>query len=346
MSIDVLNLALAMNGNSVTALLVKLFKDGQYHCVNAKGKGPVYFLQDFIVDWKKGGKEVCERHWRDKANTNARPLMKDADLDSEFDFLGSDQEDKEEAKKELISGKHEWIPTNMLAYVIENAVTHNNITWLYLAEILRIETNVVVIHPQTTEIYKAGSNDGFGLSGHVEAIFLPVGNGRYRGRTKGQPKFHEELRNILRRHLSPYHSNPDSYMSMLKTHIGKWYWQGDASIVKYYNYGAKFSNLPCPYFYKSDRGKYTSWGTTMGEMGNRLSIAWAKQWELLKNWEATIKYMSETELLGSWDQQMASNQSKGAASTQAYGAAPTNQAASTQANRVASTQDQNMDLSD
>lgn len=258
-------------GGGVISLLVKLL-DGKTITVGAD----TFTLADFASEWKAGGKDAVEGDWRDSANTRTGGQAPIASYDPAYsEVVGNDGDDQYEI--EIRSGKHEWIPTNMLAYVVENAVHHQDAggaqKWLSMAEALRTQTRLVVLKPTTTA----------NITGHVAAVYKqkPTNTLEYVQLTKGQAGFHDELRTILKANLSPTRSNPDNFRTELTAFIQKRFWLGEAIP------GINDSD-PCPYYFNSGASEFTSWGPTMGDMRKRLSDGWAIEHQIMVNAFASI----------------------------------------------------------
>jgi hypothetical protein len=260
---------LAANQSAVN-LFTKLQKGG----VQLKG-GKTYTAEQFVKEWPAGGKKFLETHWRDAANTAVHPST--AEDRAELAAAGIDDEGADDLERELFQGKHEWIPTNYLGYVVEWAIgCHNDIRWIYFAEVLRIPTRLVVIHPRKVR-ESAGAGDLLGLHGHVGALYLKGKGKSYSQRIKAQATFHDELRDLLKECLSITRNDPARYAQGLEEHIKDWYWTGDlTSAATACGYSATdFAKLPCPYYFNSGRAKYESWGATMGNMASILTEGWA-----------------------------------------------------------------------
>jgi len=281
--------ALSLNGNNITALL-KHFRDGDFSYRRPNGGRATYSRDAFVEDWKNGGKQKCETKWRDEAFAKTKPQVIDEDLADFYDEL-EDVADSDE----LISGKHEWIPTNMLGYVVEHSfVKRQNMRWFYLAEVLRVPTNIVVIHPKFAKY--AGQGD-FGISGHVEAVFIKQKSKKsgYQSRTKGQPGFHEMLRKILRAHLNETTDDIAGFAGSLAKFMKASCWLGndclDEVAATCNMTRTVFCAAPCPYFYKSGSGQYTSWGKTMQDMSSRLQQEWQVSFQYLEKIFNSVKFV-------------------------------------------------------
>src|SRR5262249_48736356 len=178
-------------------------------------------------------------------------------------------------EREKFQGKHEWIPTDMLAYVIGCAAKHKDPTWLYLAEVLRIPTRAVVVLPGKV------SPD---LTGHIGALYTTTGRRKFKPITTGQAAFHDVLRDILRKHLNNQANNPEAYEKDLFDHIDEFYWQGN-------DIPGLNLNSECPYYFLSGQSQYSQWGPTYGDMRNTLEDMWTTWKVVSQNQFAARKYL-------------------------------------------------------
>ena len=276
---------------SVVNLLVQLAKGDVELADKSK-----YTAADFVKEWTNGGKKFIEDYWRDSANTPTKTLSKDdkAALGDAMDTTDADDvDDAADNDRELYQGKHEWIPTNYLGYVVENGLLkHKDLGWVYLAEVLRIPTRLVVTVPSKKCVID--SQNSLGLHGHVGALYTKSKAGAYRPQFKGQATFHNELRAIVKESLSYTKSDAAAYMKALVTHIQEWYWQGDLdSVAKTYKMTATdFGKLACPYFFNSGKNEYTSWGQTMADMASKLTKDWADWNKVMQNQMTAHSYNS------------------------------------------------------
>jgi hypothetical protein len=271
----------ASNGGLIS-LLVKLIGGKTISLASGNSFG----INEFAKEWSSGGKMAVESDWRDTANVQTGHSAPVLDYDPEYSETG-DGDDQYEI--EFRSGKHEWIPTNMLGYVIEMAVKHNDAElarkWLGLAEVLRTPTRYVMLKPAGKGV----------LSGHVGALYLQSQNGKFKQLTKGQAGFHDELRAILKNNLSATRSNPDNYRKELLEFIQKRFWLGESSIWI-------DDSASCPYFYNSPSGS-TSWGATMGVMRKALADAWGTEMQSLENAFTAFLSKPNTSVAFGWSAQ-------------------------------------------
>jgi hypothetical protein len=164
---------------------------------------------------------------------------------------------------------------------------HQNLGWVFLAEVLRHPTYLVVTLP--TKKYDTSGQNSLGLHGHVGALYIKTKAGAYKPQFKGQAKFHNELRDLLKASLSAARNDEDGYIKALLKHIQEWYWLGDLdAMAKFYNMTAvEFGKLACPYFFNSGKNEYSSWGQTMADMANKLKEGWAISNTVIDNvWKA------------------------------------------------------------
>lgn len=270
--------AFLQSNQSAIRLFTKLQQGGV-----ALKNGTTYTSADFVREWNGGGKKFLETHWRDAANTAAHAISA-ADR-AEMRAAGLEDDAADDSAREMMQGKHEWIPTNFLGYVVEWAISkHNDIRWIYFADVLRIPTRLVVVHPSRCREPDA-KDDPLGLQGHVGAIYLKGKGKGYTQRIKSQSTYHDELREILKGCLSITANDPELYGQALEQHIDHWYWTGDltsaATACKLS--ATTFAAMPCPYYYNSGRSQYAAWGPTMGDMASKLTEGWAEWTRINQN---------------------------------------------------------------
>ncbi len=244
--------AVAKGGQGVVYMLNHLITGN-----SIQTSGGTFTAQDFAKEWKGGGKKLIEQHWRDTANQSTGHDAPTAEYDP-----SDDVEDRDAYyEQEFMQGKHEWIPTNMLGYVVEHAFHHKDPQWLYFAEALRIPTRIVVVFPE-----KVGAS---ALTGHVGALYTYTqSSGKYRAVTKGQAKFHDALRALLTTYLNASKNDKLGYEQAFFKHVHEYYWQG----IGYPTGLNAFSD--CPYFYNSGVSQYSPWGSKMWEMAGKLKEGW------------------------------------------------------------------------
>jgi hypothetical protein len=269
-----LQLAFSQCQNNVVNLLMKLYRGG----VQLPG-GDLYTPDEFAEEWPLGGKKYLERFWRDPANKPTGHF-----------YSGEDAED--DTVRELWQGKHEWIPTDMLGYIIENGcLIHHDIKWVYLAEVLRTPTRYVVVKP--SKLNRPEGANPMGFVGHVGALYVSKGSER-QALFKGQSTFHDVLREIIKDSLSPAKNAIDTYCRELKRHITDWYWQGDLFSASTFYGGTNpqdFSRLRCPYLYLSGTSQYTSWGDDMGQMARTLAQGWTLWNQVMANQVTAMNFL-------------------------------------------------------
>jgi hypothetical protein len=239
--------------------------------------GEMYTGQDFVREWTQGGKKFLEDHWRDTANTATRTRLTQAAQDEfwEGQYEADDVTDACHQWAERWQGKHEWIPTNMLGYVVEQSLLHTgDVRWVFLAEVLRIPTRLVVVHPR--KFRHPTTANPIGIHGHIGAVYVRDSAGAYKQQIKQQAIFHNALRELIRAHLSAARNDIDGYVRGLQDHITDWYWRGDiqGAADACGTTATAFASTPCPYFYNSDVATYSSWGPTLGDMARTLHEEW------------------------------------------------------------------------
>jgi hypothetical protein len=262
------------NGGGIVRLMSHLIGGKGYELPN----GTVFTLDDLSGEWRQGGKEVMEGTWRQSANTRTGHSVPKEDFDPE-----NPEDNDEQYEEELGSGQHEWIPTNMLSYVIEMATKHNDeaqaLQWLMLTETLRIPTRFVMLKPVKEKAP---------LSGHVGALYS-LTKGKYKQLTKGQGPFHDKLRTILKNNLSAERSNVAGYRQELLAYIREAFWHGESlAVVK--------DDGECPYFYNSGVGAFSSWGKNMAEMRHTLALGWTTHFKILENTFAAVMPITNTNI--------------------------------------------------
>ena len=262
---------LKLFGNSIVGLVGRLAAYGRVQVPDEAD----YVLKEFVDDWKNGGKKQVEKYWRFPANkSTGHTSVSSTSNDDE------EQEDVLDRQKEYYQGAHEWIPTNMLGYIVDHGVIkHGDIRWLQLADALRSPCALVVCLPgklMDDVVRNNATHDAVHLTGHVGALSLGEA-GRYI--FTHQDVFHDELRKILKACLNDNTSDLRTFYSSLTSHMQAWYWQGDdsstTSVAK--NCGlslADFKKLACPYHYNHGSNQVASWGKTMGEMAQKLKDEW------------------------------------------------------------------------
>lgn len=186
-------------------------------------------------EFNRGGKDHLQTKWRVSANTHTGHSA--PTIEYEGEASGADRDSMYE--EEFFHGQHEWIPTNMLGYVIDWAMHYGEIRWLQLADILRTATKNVILKPTNGKL----------VAGHVGALYVPKLN-KYSALTKGQAGFHDGLRKILTDNLGPAANSIDGYEKELLIYIGKTCWDGLELHGK------------CPYYFPGPHG-YVAWGEAM-----------------------------------------------------------------------------------
>jgi len=217
--------------------------------------GTVHFgVKEFVDEWPNGGKFLVEDLWRLDPNVKH----------------GSALTDSGTYEQQYTYGQHEWIPTDLVSYVVEWAQHHREPIWIHLASVLRVPTRYVVLKPKPDSSY----DSGFRVTGHVGAVYLLKGT-KYVQQTAKEPEFHEGLREILRKNLNKSAHNLDTYHIELKRFIKETLWQGDKDLIG--------ESVDCPYYFLSLTNTHTSWGKKMGNMRHELQEGWKKQDEVFEH---------------------------------------------------------------
>lgn len=185
----------------------------------AVGKvGIVQFMKDMATKGQSGQMtyQQFQEAWKLQVNVN---------------FL------KEEFRK-ADPGKHEWIPSNMIAAVIERARSTNDLevatAWIELHHTLRSDTAFLIYKPSFTESAGGSKINGkLVLSGHAGAIYVDGKKHDASGAPKpvasmiGQPGWHDTLRNIFSNNTSM-----KTVISEMHDHFKNTIWDGNANEVQ------------------------------------------------------------------------------------------------------------------
>jgi hypothetical protein len=143
--------------------------------------------------------------------------------------------------------KHEWIPTNYVAAVLERAATNHDagliergLNWVRLQHALRSRTNLVIWHIENTT-----------PQGHAGAFWEQYqrgGKSAYKpALTTGSEDFHDKLRASFDAHQDSAASFVDSLLTQLPALI----WTGDLGGST----AAAFRNMPIDALYDTGGGK-------------------------------------------------------------------------------------------
>jgi len=233
--------------------------------------GSNYTGQDFSNDWSNnGGKKWLEQAWRDKANcTTGHNNVEAVDDESdEIVYSGA----------EIYQGKHEWIPTDILGYVVEKCYLHKDSTFVALAEVLRTPTRAVVFKPNLY-VYAKTPKNPLGLAGHVMSVMVKYSDGTYHSKHKKQAAFHDCLRKCLKANLNDHKYDVRTFWANLQDIINQWVWKGSLADL-----GNIDNNADCScYNYNSSKSGYDNWGNTMGEWATKLNNDWANEDQILEN---------------------------------------------------------------
>jgi hypothetical protein len=246
---------IAEHNNSLVNLLNKIAKDAANQNFDD--------LKTFLEYYKE--KEVrkdVDRKWRDKA--------------------------KSRRHGQVIDGKHEWIPTNLLSYMLAMAAGWEDVRWLIGMEVLRTPCSSLIYRgtlrkaPKLQEdgptIYMnahklkegAAVSEIVDLQGHVGSLYRDK-ESKVSACQVGMPGWHKHLREIIARRLNTGVDDLKGFTSELVQFIGTTIWSG--SLDQLANFAteragyltANATKIACDYY--SDR-KGTRWGNckTLAEM--------------------------------------------------------------------------------
>lgn len=179
----------------------------------------------------------------------------------------------------LREGKHEWIPTNMIPYVVLMSARWNDVSWLGLAEALRCATPGVIYKAHTRIAGTSAANATITIAGHVGGIY----DARGTALTTGMGPWHDGLREILARNLNLNGNNMANFGSELHTYVDDTLWGGE--LADTWKRG-----LPCNFFVDAARTK--PWGATMGEMGEEIRVRKTLALTLIDNVTNAFQTMS------------------------------------------------------
>ncbi len=172
---------------------------------------------------------------------------------------------------DLTEGKHEWIPTNMIPYMVEN-VNAKAGQWRAAMDLLRSPTQFIIYKPPAINPhYTAGQplSAFWDLNGHVGALYhknFPT------SRIQNMGPWHDGLREILKSHLNLANGTEDflGYVNALSAYMSNTVWEG-----LYHNLSIDPKTIPCDYYMDS---KCTQlWGANLHEMTQTLHagcLAW------------------------------------------------------------------------
>jgi len=198
---------------SLTGFIWKVLKNGVI-----LNDGRVFTKADLLKAMSKSdGKKLIGDHWRDTNNA----------------VHGG----------QLIQGKHEWILTSNLIYVIENAKSLKDLEiWFMAAEMLRSPTqNVIFDFDLSQSEVNALVNDGVKLSelqklgAHPGALYEERGSNdekkldpkkHNKQAVQGSSKFHDRLESLLKTYLNPQKSDISGYLQGLLDFHKKEIWSG------------------------------------------------------------------------------------------------------------------------
>jgi hypothetical protein len=240
---------IAEHNNSLVNLLNKIAKDAANHNFDD--------LKTFLEYYKeKDVRKDVDRKWRDKA--------------------------KSRRHGQVIGGKHEWIPTNMLSYMLAMAAGWEDVRWLIGMEVLRTPCSSLIYRGTLRKAPKVPQSgptlymnalklkDGTTLSqivdlqGHVGSLYRKKET-KVGACQVGMPGWHGHLREIIYRRLNTGVDDLKGFTSELLQFIGTTIWSGGIDQLANFateKAGVLTSNaakIPCDYF--SDR-KGTPWGNS------------------------------------------------------------------------------------
>ena len=247
-------------------------------------KGNFDDLSEFLEYYKdKDVRKDIDRKWRDKANGKR---------------MG-----------QVISGKHEWLPTNLLPYMMSMAAGWEDVRWLIGMEILRTPCSALIYRGRIRKTPKPASSpegrpswagfkklqDGTTVSeildfqGHVGCLYAnDKSKGKVTARQVGMPTWHGHLRDIIYRRLNQSTNDLLGFSGEMASFVGNTIWNG--SLAQLANFSDENTpklegiadKVACDYF--SDR-KGTRWGgcKTLREMAMYQSMLFANFNAVLKN---------------------------------------------------------------
>ncbi len=184
-------------------------------------RGDFTRLKTFLGYYKdEVNRQDIDRKWRDKANSKR---------------VG-----------QTISGKHEWIPTNMMPYMLSMAAGWEDVRWLIGTEILRTPCIWLIYRGRIRKTVKINQIDGKAiyanapklqagktvsqiadLQAHVGALYCYDSNkNKMTARQGGMPTWHSHLREIIRRHLNTDTNDLQGFWLELGRFIGMSIWDG------------------------------------------------------------------------------------------------------------------------
>ncbi|HWF48602.1 MAG TPA: hypothetical protein VG168_16450 [Bryobacteraceae bacterium] len=180
-----------------------------------------------------------------------------------------------------VAGKHEWIPTNMIPYMVSN-VKNKAGQWRAAMDLLRSPTQYIV--------YTPGANNPHYVMGHPLSEFLDL-NGHVGAlyhkndpspRIKNMGPWHDGLREILMTHLNLANGNENfiGYFKDLISYVQNTVWVGSSNIPIDIQ-----KAIPCDYY--MDSACTQLWGANLHEMVGKLN-AGCQDWFTLLSRNAEI----------------------------------------------------------
>ncbi len=129
------------------------------------------------------------------------------------------------ASKFRFSGKHEWLPSNMVYEVIKKAETKGkDLKWIQLQDTLTSDTGDVIFKPSKAKVDAEVDATRKSLQGHSGAIYGKRVSKSNKPLTQGQADFHDALRKKFRAATTP-----KDCVDRLKTVAEAWVWRGEST---------------------------------------------------------------------------------------------------------------------
>jgi hypothetical protein len=212
---------------------------------------------------------------------------------------------------QFISGKHEWLPTNMLPYMMSMAAGWEDVRWLIAMEILRTPCSALIYRGKIRKTPGVNPKDSKGritwasskklqtgatasqildLQAHVGCLYCTDSDkGKITARQVGMPTWHGHLRDIIHRRLNETVNDLGGFAMELASFIGNTIWSGSlAQLANFSDPAAPqlesvAASVTCDYY--SDR-KGTPWGggcKTLQDMAMHQATSFVHFNALLKN---------------------------------------------------------------
>jgi hypothetical protein len=167
-----------------------------------------------------------------------------------------------------VAGKHEWIPTNMIPYMVSN-VKNKPGQWRAAMDLLRSPTQFIVYKPAANNpSYVMGHplSEFLDLHGHVGALYHKSDPSC---RIKNMGPWHDGLREILTTHLNLANGKENfiGYFPDLVSYVQNTVWDGGSNIPADLQ-----KAIPCDYY--MDSACTQSWGANLYEMAQKLNAGY------------------------------------------------------------------------